>query len=238
MTINIQAILSDLQEGVFVKGDIEQLCEAYETYGNALEDLEDALDLMNECDTVEDCKALIRNMVEVAVTARRGAKPVFEGEVLPVFTYGTLRTGQPNQRPLENIIDEAIEAQVEGMEMFDYNNGSFPVARQADGSTITGEWLYFTPEYYEEAMAYMDVLEGYDAKTPDRNMYNRIIVTDTTGRRGYMYVAGPMWDKDFDRMRKIESGDWVKDRTDSMMGWLKSLGVEESDKAGDNGENN
>lgn len=135
-------------------------------------------------------------------------------EILPVFVYGTLRTGEPNwEWALRNKTVSDEQATLTGVQMFD--QGGFPYVMRGDvpTETVVGDLMVIEPTIYEQVMSRLDGLEGYQ---PGRasNLYDREVVTVTTGdgveHRAYVYIVSKRREAQV-RLTcpRIESGDWI-----------------------------
>ena len=135
-------------------------------------------------------------------------------EYLPVFVYGTLRTGEGNwQWALQGKTVSDAQATLAGVQMYD--QGGFPfVMRGEDASeTVVGDLMEIEPDLYDKVMGSLDSLEGY---TPGSrfNLYDRDIVTVTTAdgieHRAYVYLVAKQREGSVRAgCPRIESGDWI-----------------------------
>lgn len=131
---------------------------------------------------------------------------------LPVFVYGTLRTGQGNYYGLlnGNTIQEHQNCRVTGLSMYGKRGFPYCVTDRANAEVgVAGDIMVIRPESYNEVMADLDALEGYDGKYGDHNHYNRVITTATlpTGEavKVYVYVQA-----ESDRARTIATREWLE----------------------------
>lgn len=134
------------------------------------------------------------------------------GDLLPVFVYGTLRSGQSNDRLLADIAYRVRVATVRGLRLHDA--GWFPYAMSGDtDDLVVGEVQWLSAGHYAETLARLDRLEGCDASHPESSHYVRLraIAEPVDGGEpveGWVYVVG---DSDADRVAGlplITSGDW------------------------------
>ncbi|MBA3532544.1 MAG: gamma-glutamylcyclotransferase [Ardenticatenales bacterium] len=84
-------------------------------------------------------------------------------DMLPFFTYGTLRPGERNHALIESVVSSAQAALVEGVEL--WNLGRFPMAVEGTGQVV-GDLLHIHPEHYETILALLDELEGVNPAAP------------------------------------------------------------------------
>lgn len=136
-------------------------------------------------------------------------------ERLPVFVYGTLRSGQGNWSwALAGRTLTEQRGTLTGARMHD--NHGFPfVLRSTDpGDTVVGEVMTVADADYTDVLRSLDGLEGYYGPDSTTNMYDRVIVEITldTGEtvRAYTYLTGAsLVDRVTATMPRIDSGDWV-----------------------------
>lgn len=99
-----------------------------------------------------------------------------------VFVYGSLkRGGQFNGALTQNGARFAGEAWLPGFRMFDF--GLYPAAIRQEGHQIYGElWT----DVSDACLGVLDGIEGVD-----RGFYQRLTLTEPTGREIYVYVFPP-----------------------------------------------
>lgn len=141
---------------------------------------------------------------------------------LAVFTYGTLRNGQGNDRLMDGAIaSRSEEAQIEGIAVYGPSWG-FPYAMEApDGDGLTKGDLVFLSDDPDGDWARdrLDSLEGFDSDRFSDSHYRRVerMVTyrdpDTGESRqvkAWVYLAGK-WSQDrCTPENRIAHGDWVQ----------------------------
>lgn len=135
---------------------------------------------------------------------------------LPVFVYGTLRSGHGNYYGLlsGNTVAEHIGSNIKGLSMYGKHGFPYCVSDPENMDVgVTGDIMVLDPENYDSIMEGLDMLEGYSGTYGDHNHYNRLIrmATLPTGEavKVYVYVQA-----ESDRERTIatrehvESGNW------------------------------
>ncbi|MCC5935078.1 MAG: gamma-glutamylcyclotransferase [Balneolales bacterium] len=100
-----------------------------------------------------------------------------------VFVYGTLKKNHANHYLLSGARFVGL-SELRGFELWDL--GSFPGIIPADkpGLLVQAE-LYETDH---ETLQRLDELEDYFGPGDERNLYDRTLTTDTSGRKGWVYV--------------------------------------------------
>lgn len=137
--------------------------------------------------------------------------------LLPVFVYGTLRTGQGNYNwALAGRTLHETPATLSGARMYDNNRG-FPFVTTLDADptdTVTGDLMVLDPDGYRDVMRDLDGLEGYFGPGSAMNMYDRVTVTVTTadGTRvqAHTYLVAPgLYQRRVRHLPRVEYGDWL-----------------------------
>jgi gamma-glutamylcyclotransferase (GGCT)/AIG2-like uncharacterized protein YtfP len=135
--------------------------------------------------------------------------------MLPVFTYGTLRPGQPNHRIVATQVRTATPARLDGYAMYGRGFG-FPYITPSKGHTVAGDLLHFAPAAYREVMSRLDGLEGFQPGRSD-NHYDRARVAvrlpSGASTDAWVYLAGVNTVR---RLRGrdeliIADGDWLNE---------------------------
>ena len=136
-------------------------------------------------------------------------------ERLPFFVYGTLRTGEYNwEIYLKGRTSQEIPARLPGHRMY---GATYPYVLEADPNyTIVGNLAYPDPARYDEILADVDGLEGFDPQT-HTGLWLRVIrqaeYTDETGQtrqvRAWVYHGNPALLHETEAFYPIETGDWL-----------------------------
>lgn len=79
---------------------------------------------------------------------------------LPVFVFGTLRPGAGNHRTWTGLAEPRHDGHCWVEDHRLVSNGSFPYCIPAQGERSIGCLIVPYPEFYTEALGYMDALEG------------------------------------------------------------------------------
>lgn len=129
-----------------------------------------------------------------------------------VFTYGTLRPGQPNADLLTGALGHLI-GRTRHLQLLAPRHNYFPYATEVspspDGPETVGT-LYRLPDPATEILRRLDLLEGYSPTHPETSHYRRIrapVQTQLGVLSAWAYVAGPR--VDVTAMTPIPSGDWL-----------------------------
>lgn len=145
--------------------------------------------------------------------------------LLPVFVYGTLRTGQHNAPLLAGRVHHVTPAHLPGVDLHDA--GGYPFAVPTDNPAnratgVVGELVYLTPDTAAEALAVLDQLEGYRGPGHPGNLYDRVRVTVlAAGRRtsAWVYLAAPPRRGEVRQLPRITSGDWTVRQSADHTSW-------------------
>lgn len=130
----------------------------------------------------------------------------------PLFTYGTLRHGQPSyQTYLAGKTTSEVGDSIDGLSLYYSASRTFPYAVPG-GSGVIGERMDLRTDVYGSTIAGTDAYERYDpALPPDNQAYVREVWTTRAGVRSWIYVAGP---RQAAYVRAnfawIPSGDWLR----------------------------
>jgi gamma-glutamylcyclotransferase (GGCT)/AIG2-like uncharacterized protein YtfP len=133
---------------------------------------------------------------------------------LPIFVYGTLRTGQGNYRRfLEGETIAEYPATLPNHKMY-----SLGIAYITDSKTgcVVGDLMFLEPSTYQKVLANLDGLEGYREKDPHSH-YLRVKrtaqYTDKTGRlqnvECWVYHGGEYALRRMKEENLVEGGDWL-----------------------------
>lgn len=129
-----------------------------------------------------------------------------------VFTYGTLRPGQPNADLLADTVGHRI-GRTRHLQLFAPRHSYFPYATEVspspDGPEAIGT-LYQLPVPAAAVLRRLDRLEGYSPDHTETSHYRRIrvpIQTEVGVVTAWTYVAGPR--VDITALTPIPSGDWL-----------------------------
>lgn len=94
---------------------------------------------------------------------------------LPLFAFGTLRSGQCNHDLLRGRYERRLQARLWGYQIV----APLTIARDETG-WVVGELFFFAPEVVDDVMAACDKLEGIPAGELRGSRYQRIEVTVDT----------------------------------------------------------
>jgi gamma-glutamylcyclotransferase (GGCT)/AIG2-like uncharacterized protein YtfP len=137
-------------------------------------------------------------------------------EELPVFVYGTLRTGQDNYvRFLGGKTAREIPATLPEHQM--YVAGDYPFVTDAmDDSTVVGDLMFLAPERYQAVLADLDGLEGYrlnDLDSPYLRVKRSAHYIDAEGQarriETWVYHGGLDCLSTMSEDNRVASGDWA-----------------------------
>lgn len=127
----------------------------------------------------------------------------------PIFVYGTLMIGQPNEWLWHNCVQRVETAYIEGGVLLDL--GFYPILLEQKEGRVTGQLIRITPTSYYAIMHNLDLLEGYDAQHPDHSFYRRVrrtVIAQESGvEEAWVYVGNlpQMFD-----WPVIVCGDWAQ----------------------------
>ncbi len=137
---------------------------------------------------------------------------------LPLFVYGTLRTGEYNwQIYLEGRTDREIPARLPAHRMY---IRVYPFLLDAPEATeadeVVGNLVYVRWDVYEQVLANVDSLEEYEAAS-DTGWYLRVVrpvrYTDEAGQThqtdAWVYHAGLETRRNLGEAEYHPSGDWL-----------------------------
>ncbi|WP_439681467.1 gamma-glutamylcyclotransferase family protein [Embleya sp. MST-111070] len=129
---------------------------------------------------------------------------------LPVFVYGTLRTGQGNyRRILAGNTARERAATLAGYKLLD-GGVPFAVPSVEGDHMVVGDLMEVDPDVWTKVLRSLDRLEGY--RGTDADLYVRktceVRTSDGDVMSAYVYIAGKFfgWDDD---APVVPGGDWV-----------------------------
>lgn len=142
---------------------------------------------------------------------------------LPVFVYGTLRTGQGNDVLMDGAKEHVAPAIAHGVAVYGSNFG-FPYATEYadDSSRAVGEIVYLTDDVNgDNARGLLDHLEGFYSDYPTGGHYERVArpvqMTNPDGSTetvlAWMYMARGRAAAALKEEDRIPHGDWVAERS-------------------------
>lgn len=145
---------------------------------------------------------------------------IYLAEPLPVFVYGTLRTGQHNSSLMEKANLKAIPAKISGATIYGASYG-FPYAKETEDpdSVVIGEIVWLSQdENGQEARQSLDWLEGFDSDEPSNSHYirsRRKVTYEENGEKktqeAWVYLVPPKG-RNFPDHERIHHGDWVAEK--------------------------
>lgn len=128
---------------------------------------------------------------------------------LPVFVYGTLRPGCGNDRTWHGLATARHDGKCRVDDHRLVSNGAFPYMLPAEGFQSFGCLIVPLPEFYDEALRYMDSLEGvpmhYTRETVAVNTPDGIVMAFT-------YI--PARPDQYANYKSVVGNDWVRDQRD------------------------
>ena len=128
-------------------------------------------------------------------------------EPLPFFVYGTLLPGQPNAHLWgDGLVFEQPASLANGRL---YDCGAFPMLVEEGEKPVVGCLIAVQPGQYQDILARLDDLEGYNPEQPTASAYRRVRreVTAEDGRHhaAWVYVGHA---SALPGMTPIPDGDW------------------------------
>lgn len=150
---------------------------------------------------------------------RKHAETIFQQTVyLPVFVYGTLRTGQNNwERVLKDRTKTEIDAFLPKSKMY-WASVAFVTDAQTDAEQVVGNLVWIDALLYAEVLEELDRLENYDPVT-NTGTYLRVkrpvVYTDPTDgsykqTEAWVYYGSPDALIGMSERNRIVDGDWLK----------------------------
>ena len=100
-------------------------------------------------------------------------------ELLPVFVFGTLRSGHENHHILAGRFDKCLVAILHGYQRVPSSHG-YPLIDTCEGKNVEGELYFLSEETRSETMVDLDHLEGLPPGELVGDWYERIRVSVST----------------------------------------------------------
>jgi gamma-glutamylcyclotransferase (GGCT)/AIG2-like uncharacterized protein YtfP len=127
---------------------------------------------------------------------------------LPIFVYGTLMIGQPNDYIWEDSIDRVEDAYFDNGCLYDL--GYYPVMTEEPHYRIKGQLIHVKQDKFAIIIARLDALEGFDPESPLESVFMRICSAVTSLNAeildAWTYVGHS---EHLQGLPVIEQGDWV-----------------------------
>lgn len=148
---------------------------------------------------------------------------------LPVFVYGTLRSGFSNHQRLAGRFDDEFPALLPSSALFvrgglpwavDRGNGSLRHSPPAEAGNVRGEVLRIRFGLYAEVLADLDDFEGFSPRwRPESCLYQRVarvVHYERDGRweqtEAWVYLAGSATAEELTADELISDGVWRSGR--------------------------
>ena len=129
------------------------------------------------------------------------------GQTLPIFVYGTLMIGQPNDYVWQECIESFESAIINDFRIFDF--GYYPVMAEEEGGKVLGQLVRLEGTCYSRTIQNLDFLEGFNPKHPHQSNFRRIRVFVSTDKgeniEAWAYIG---WKSTVRKLPLIEHGDW------------------------------
>lgn len=128
-------------------------------------------------------------------------------KILNVFVYGTLKEGRPLDRKV--FADTRLSVTPATIVGSLYNLGPYPTIKLTGKGLVQGEIHKFHKDDIKEIVKIMDMIEGYNPKSEEKNnLYNRRVVTAKTkdGEKTDVYVYE--YSREPKASMKIDDGLW------------------------------
>ncbi len=127
----------------------------------------------------------------------------------PIFVYGTLLPGQPNDYIWQDCAQAVERAFATGCCLYDF--GSYPVMIEGGRGRVVGQLIYLNRACYSQTIQNLDFLEGFDPQHPGDSNFRRVMlkVTRPNGEKvaAWAYIGKREHMKN---LPLIEHGDWAK----------------------------
>ncbi|TET61135.1 MAG: gamma-glutamylcyclotransferase [Candidatus Stahlbacteria bacterium] len=128
-------------------------------------------------------------------------------KVLNVFVYGTLKEGRPLDRKV--FADTRLSVTPATIVGSLYNLGPYPTIKLKGKGLVQGEVHKFHKDDIKEIIRTMDMIEGYNPKSEEKNnLYNRRVVTAKTKDGEKMEVYVYEYSREPKTSMKIDDGLW------------------------------
>lgn len=127
---------------------------------------------------------------------------------LPLFCYGTLLPGQPNHHLLAGAVRGQAAATLAGSVLYDL--GEYPMLLEQGDAAVSGMVFQVAADHYQQVLAALDELEGYDPARPAASIYTReareAVLSNGEAVPVWVYVGQPRFAA---AGTPIAGGDWV-----------------------------
>jgi gamma-glutamylcyclotransferase (GGCT)/AIG2-like uncharacterized protein YtfP len=146
-------------------------------------------------------------------------------QTLPIFVYGTLMIGQPNDIYWQNCVKSFERAHINDCRLFDV--GYYPMMIKGEGGDVFGQLVHLENKCYSQILQDLDFLEGYDSDHPEDSNYLRIRVQVVSNGEdeleAWTYVGV---ESKVQNLTLIEHGDWAKhiaEKAGIIADWWKGI---------------
>ncbi len=147
-------------------------------------------------------------MLNIHLPTIKPAAPILYSTPLPIFVYGTLRSGEYNwQRYLKDRTQREQPAVAPQHVLY---ANEFPYVVDGEG-TVLGDLITIAPAQYAEVLHDIDGLEQFDpaSGTGWYLRVARVVLVDAAPTLAWIYHAGPSVLAKLNPAERIPGGDWV-----------------------------
>ena len=109
-------------------------------------------------------------------------------EILPLFTFGTLRRGEENHHYLAERYDRCLEGSLRDFQRTVAGHG-FPLVTPTPGEQVEGELFFIRPDLFREVLDSCDWLEDLPPGKLVGSYYQRTRVTIDTSAGAFVAWA-------------------------------------------------
>ena len=144
---------------------------------------------------------------------------------LPIFVYGTLLKGQPNDHIWQNSVHSFEAALADNCCLYDF--GYYPVMVEKPGCRVIGQLVRLEKDHFLQIIRSLDSLEGFDPDFPHKSCFRRVRMQVSTlaGDKivAWAYVGDAA---QVQSLPLVECGDWAKhvaERDAHILAWRADI---------------
>ena len=128
---------------------------------------------------------------------------------LPIFVYGTLMIGQPNDYIWQETVHSFEVAFITDYCLYDF--GYFPMMLEKPGRKVVGQLVRLEKDRFSQIIQNLDFLEGFDPDHPQESDFRRVQLQASSPTGGKIVAWTYLGNETrVQKLPVVRCGDWAK----------------------------